>query len=196
MAATRWTAREDVCVPEWDFEIEVGEDLARALIADQFPYLEVTFLRRVGEGWDNTVWATSEDIVFRFPRRAIAIPGVQRDMAVLPGLARQLPASIPNAAYAGAPSARFPWPWFASRLINGVEIALADLASERRGQHVAELGVFLTTSHADGRPSALVDHCSKAVADRSSSNAPHGVIVLAWIRSTSGGTCLTAGGET
>jgi hypothetical protein len=29
-----------------------------------------------------------------------------------------------------------------------------------------------------------------------SSNAPPGVIVLAWIGSTSGGTCLTAGAET
>jgi hypothetical protein len=52
-------------VPDWDPEIEVDENLARALIADQFPSLDVTSLRRIGEGWDNTVWATVEDIAFR-----------------------------------------------------------------------------------------------------------------------------------
>jgi aminoglycoside phosphotransferase (APT) family kinase protein len=134
-------------VPEWDSEIEVGEDLARALITGQFPYLDVSSLRRVGEGWDNTVWATNEDIAFRFPRREIAIPGVKREMAILPELAPQLSAPIPNAAYAGAASAAFPWPWFGSRLINGVEIALADTGADPRGQLAAELGQFLGGLH-------------------------------------------------
>jgi aminoglycoside phosphotransferase (APT) family kinase protein len=73
-------------------------------------------------------------------------------MAILPELASQLPAPIPNAAYAGAPSAGFPWPWFGSRLINGVEIAVADLGAERRGRLAAELGQFLGRLH-DLRPS-------------------------------------------
>lgn len=95
-------------MPEWDSEIELGEDLARALIAEQFSELDVTSLRRLGEGWDNTVWATSEEIAFRFPRRGIAIPGVEREMAILPELAAELPAPIPDAAYAGAASTGFP----------------------------------------------------------------------------------------
>jgi hypothetical protein len=87
-------------MPEWDSEIEVGEELARRLIAEQFPQLDVTHLRRLGEGWDNTVWATSEQIAFRFPRRQIALGGVKREMAILPELASRLPARIPDAAYA------------------------------------------------------------------------------------------------
>jgi hypothetical protein len=83
-------------MPVWESEIEVGEDLARTLIAEQFPDLDVMSLVRLGEGWDNTVWATGEDIAFRFPRRAIAIPGVQREMAILPELAAQLPARSPT----------------------------------------------------------------------------------------------------
>jgi aminoglycoside phosphotransferase (APT) family kinase protein len=117
--ATRREARQDAHMPEWDSEIEVGEDLARALIAAQFSELDATSLRRIGEGWDNTVRATGDDIAFRFPRREIAIPGVEREMAILPELAAQLPAPIPDATYAGAPSAEFPWPWFGSRLIAG-----------------------------------------------------------------------------
>ncbi len=86
-------------MPERDSEIEVGEDLARTLIAAQFSELDVTSLRRVGEGWDNTVWATGDDIAFRFPRREIAIPGVKRKMVFLPKTRRSV---------AGSDSRRYP----------------------------------------------------------------------------------------
>jgi aminoglycoside phosphotransferase (APT) family kinase protein len=145
--ATKRKAGKDIWVSEWDSEIEVGEDLARALIAEQFSDLDVTSLRRLGEGWDNTVWATGEDIAFRFPRREIAIPGVEREMAILPELAVELPAPIPDAAYAGAASAGFPWPWFGSRLVAGQELALAGLDADRRGTLAAELGRFLGRLH-------------------------------------------------
>ena len=144
---TKRAARENVRVPEWDSEIEVGEDRARALIADQFPDLDVTSLRRLGEGWDNTVWATCDDIAFRFPRREIAIPGVVREMTFLPELAAQLPAAIPDAAYLGAASLGFTWPWFGSRLIVGEEVALAGLDADRRARLAAELGQFLGCLH-------------------------------------------------
>jgi aminoglycoside phosphotransferase (APT) family kinase protein len=80
------------------------------------------------------VWATADDIAFRFPRREIAVPGVEREMAILPELAAQLPAPIPDATYAGAPSAEFPWPWFGSRLIAGQEVALAGRAVDPMGR--------------------------------------------------------------
>ncbi len=134
-------------MPEWDSEIEIGEDLARSLIREQFPQLDATALRRLGEGWDNTVWVTSENIAFRFPRRAIALPGVQREIAVLPELASRLPVPIPDAAYPGAPTARFPWPWFGSRLIEGTEIALAQPDDRQRDQLAHDLGVFLRSLH-------------------------------------------------
>ena len=140
----------------WDSEIEVSEDLARVLIAEQFPDLDVTSLRRLGEGWDNTVWATGEDIAFRFPRRQIAIPEVEREMAVLPQLALELPAPIPDAAYSGAASARFRWPWFGSRLIDGREVALAGLGANRRGKLAVELGEFLGCLHSLRRSIAAV----------------------------------------
>jgi aminoglycoside phosphotransferase (APT) family kinase protein len=134
-------------VPEWESEIVVGEDLARRLIADRFPSLDVSSLRPIGEGWDNTVWATADGVAFRFPRRQIAVPGVERELTVLPELAAQLPAPIPDAAFAGAPSADFPWPWFGSRLIAGREVAAAGLGVGERGRLAAELGRFLGRLH-------------------------------------------------
>jgi aminoglycoside phosphotransferase (APT) family kinase protein len=146
-ARSNTRAREDTAVSEWDFEIEVNEGLARALIAEQFPSLGVESLRRLGEGWDNTVWVTGEDIAFRFPRRDIAVPGVEREMAILPELAAALPAPIPDADYAAAPNAAFPWPWFGSRLIVGRELAVAGLEVDARATLAVELGGFLGALH-------------------------------------------------
>jgi aminoglycoside phosphotransferase (APT) family kinase protein len=134
-------------VPAWDAEIEVDEALARALISARFPDLAAGSLRRVGEGWDNVVWATEDDVAFRFPRRQIAIPGVEREIALLPALAPRLPLAIPDGAYAGAPCERFRWPWFGSRLIAGREIAEARLDDDARIALAQPLGAFLRTLH-------------------------------------------------
>lgn len=142
-------------MPEWDSEVEVEEDLARHLIATSFPSLDVSTLERVGEGWDNTVWATADGIAFRFPRRQIAVPGVEREVAVLPELAAQLPAPIPDAAYSSAPGPDFPWPWFGSRLIPGAEVAAAGLTAERRHRLAADLGRFLGRLHSVRPPTAV-----------------------------------------
>jgi aminoglycoside phosphotransferase (APT) family kinase protein len=143
-------------VPEWESEIVVGEDLARRLIAARFPSLDVTSLQPIGEGWDNTVWATADGVAFRFPRRKIAIPGVERELAMLPELAARLPAPIPDAAYAGAPSAEFPWPWFGSRIIPGREVSVAGLDVAHRGRLATELGRFLGRLHSLEPRSATV----------------------------------------
>ncbi len=133
---------------DWDAEIEVDEAAARALIAGRFPALDVTSLRRLGEGWDNTVWATADGIAFRFPRRAIAIPGVRRELALLPHLAARLPAAIPDAAYPGEPNDAFAWPWFGSALIPGAEVAAAAPLPHEGVRLATELGAFLRALHA------------------------------------------------
>jgi aminoglycoside phosphotransferase (APT) family kinase protein len=137
-------------VSEWDAEIEVDRELAGELILAQFPHLDARGLERVGEGWDNSVWATPEGVAFRFPRRAIALPGVRREITVLPWLSAQLPAPIPDARYVGSPSARFPWPWFGSELIDGRELPDAHLPAGERSGLADQLGRFLATLHGLG----------------------------------------------
>lgn len=85
-------------MPEWSAEIVVDERLARRLLDAQFPELEHPTLRLLGEGWDNTAWLVDDQWVFRFPRRAIALPGFERELAVLPALAPQLPLPVPTPA--------------------------------------------------------------------------------------------------
>ena len=116
----------------WSAEVTVDEDLARRLIATQFPQVELGSMRLLGEGWDNTVWLVDERWAFRFPRRAIAVAGVEREMDVLPRLAPLLPLPIPVPVHRGRPADGYPWPFFGSLLLPGVEVeaqALIDAAA-------------------------------------------------------------------
>lgn len=136
-------------MPEWSPEIEVDERLAAELIGAQFVDLADAPVRLLAAGWDNTVFIVDDRWAFRFPRRAIAIPGIEREIAVLPALAPHLPASIPTPRFVGVPSADFGWPFFGAPLIAGVELS-GSLADDDRHRLAAELGRFLRSLHALG----------------------------------------------
>ena len=104
-------------MPAWDAEVAIDEALVRALLAEQFPELDAGSARLLAEGWDYSVWVVEEQWAFRFPRREVAIPGVGRELEVLPRLAPLLPVPIPEPRFVGAPSERFPWPFFGAPLV-------------------------------------------------------------------------------
>ena len=131
---------------EWDAELVVDESLVRTLLTEQFPEFDVSSARLLGEGWDNSVWAVEEAWAFRFPRRAIAIPGVEREIAVLPVLAPLLPVPIPEPLRVGVPSDTFPWPFIGTPLLPGHEPADAGLDDER-DELASGLARFLRTLH-------------------------------------------------
>ena len=132
---------------EWDAEVEIDEALVRALLGEQFPELDASSARLLGEGWDNAVWVVEETWAFRFPRREIAIPGVERELAVLPRLAPLLPTPIPEPRFVGVASARFAWPFFGAPLLSGREAADAGISDHDRIELGAELGRFLRVLH-------------------------------------------------
>ena len=134
-------------MPDWDAELVIDEALVRALLAEQFPELDAASARLFGEGWDNAVWVVEEEWAFRFPRRAIAIAGVERELAILPRLAPLLAVPIPVPTFVGQRSDRFPWPFFGSRLLPGREVADAALGDEARVALGTELGQLLRALH-------------------------------------------------
>ena len=75
----------------WLPERTVDAALARELIEQQFP-LKAPRVEALGEGWDNSVFAVNGEWVFRFPRRQVAVPLLDREARVLPQLAGKLPA--------------------------------------------------------------------------------------------------------
>lgn len=109
---------------------------------------EPATLRLLGEGWDNTVWLVDERWAFRFPRREMAIAGVEREIAVLATLAGQVPLPIPRPVYVGEPDDAFPWPWFGTPVLPGREVPDAGLTPEQRNALGRPLGEFLRALHA------------------------------------------------
>lgn len=132
---------------EWEAELIVEPALARRLIDDQFPELRASVIELLGSGWDNTVYAVDGRWAFRFPRRQVALSGVEREIAVLPSLARHVLAPIPVPRFVGRPSDAFAWPFFGAPLLAGAEATLA-FDDAARLRLAPRLGSFLRGLHA------------------------------------------------
>ena len=104
----------------WAAEERVDEERARRLIQAQFELAadEVTF---VSEGWDYAIFRVDGEWAFRFPRREVVVPGTEREIAVLPALAKRLPVGVPAPVFVGRPGESFRWPFYGARYLEGVE---------------------------------------------------------------------------
>ena len=134
-------------MPVWSAEVELDEGLVRRLIG-QFPELPVRSLRLLAEGWDNAVWVANERYAFRFPRRRIAIPGVELELELLPKLAPLLPLPVPDPVFRGWPADGYPWPFFGSELLPGRETCDTELADDARLEIALQVARFLRALHA------------------------------------------------
>jgi aminoglycoside phosphotransferase (APT) family kinase protein len=152
-------------VPEWSAEVAVDEELVRRLLGEQFGELELKSVRLLGEGWDNAVWLVDERWIFRFPRRRIAVPGVERAIALLPRLAPLLPLPITEPVFAGRPGHAFSWPFYGAAWLPGREVAEAGLDDEARIRIARPLGEFLHALHSsqvEGADELPVDPLGRA----------------------------------
>jgi aminoglycoside phosphotransferase (APT) family kinase protein len=138
----------------WNAEVVVDVDLARRLIG-QFGELTVTSMRKFAEGWDRAMWLVDERWVFGFPRRAVAVPGIEREMALLPRLAPLLPLAIPRPVFFGRPAHGYPWPFFGSAFVPGHDVGDATLAASDRIPVALELCAFLRRLHSAAVADAL-----------------------------------------
>jgi aminoglycoside phosphotransferase (APT) family kinase protein len=142
-------------MPEWDPEIDLDAERARRLIEAQFPELRGVSISELATGWDNVAFLVDGRWAFRFPRRKIAVGGVEREIEVLGRLAGHLPLPIPEPRFIGAPGDDYPWPWFGAGFLAGAELAEAGLADADRVEAARALGGFLRALHAP-RVSRLV----------------------------------------
>ena len=133
-------------MPLWSAEVAVDEGLARRLLG-QFPELSLESLHPLAEGWDNAVWVVDDRFAFRFPRRQVAIPGVELELGLLPKLAPLLPLPIPDPIFHGRPAEGYPWPFFGSELLPGRETCEAELDDEARLEIALQLASFLRALH-------------------------------------------------
>lgn len=130
--------------PGPEAEVEVTEELVRALLADQHPDLAPLPLRPVGSGWDNAILRLGDDLVVRLPRRHAGVALVEHEQRWLPGLAATLPLPVPAPVRTGAPGPGYPWPWSICRWMPGrsaLEAPPTDPAT------ATVLGTFLAALH-------------------------------------------------
>lgn len=134
--------------PAWTGEREVGVEAAAALIARRFPQLSERPVAALAEGWDSAVFTVGDEWAFQFPRRAAVLPGLRREIEVLPRIASALPLpiSVPELV-ADDDRDDDPWPFAGCALIPGVELADAGLGQRDRVSAAAAMGRFLRALH-------------------------------------------------
>jgi aminoglycoside phosphotransferase (APT) family kinase protein len=140
----------------WRPEIAVDQRLATKLIREQFPQLSK--VEPLGEGWDYTAFRVDDEFVFRFPRRAVVLPGMAREIATLPRL--KLPVHIPVPLFVGEAGTDFPWGFFGAPFIAGDEPI--DASDEARAAISLDLARALQALHAHDPADLPVDANQRA----------------------------------
>ena len=132
----------------WDAEKIVSIEIATWLIESAFPELKPVQVQPFGAGCDNTVFLVNGDLIFRFPRRQIAVPLLDTEVRVLPTLAPMLPLPIPVPRWRGSASERYPWPFMGYQRLRGRNALHAKLDDDARQRLARPLGEWLATLHA------------------------------------------------
>lgn len=133
---------------QWEPQQIIEPPLALQLIREQFLELPAKNIRLLGAGWDNTAFIIDEELIFRFPRREIALALLEAEWCALPKLASRLPLPIPIPKWKGSPTVHFPWPFIGYRLIPGFTACYANLLEDKRATLAEPIAKFLALLHA------------------------------------------------
>lgn len=128
--------------PMHDDEFPVDEELARRLVARQFPRWASLPLQRVrSDGTDNAIFRLGTELALRLPRTARVADQPGKEAHWLPRLAPRLPLPIPAPVALGHPGEGYPWAWAVCPWLPGDQVnfpAFADPVAAAR-----ELAAFV-----------------------------------------------------
>src|SRR5689334_18134226 len=139
----------------WEADWIVAPHLAKSLIETSFPQLAPVTVQSFGAGWDNAAFLVNESLVFRFPRRRIAVPLMETEVRLLPWLSEKIPVPIPNPSYVGAPSSEYPCIFAGYALIAGHTVRATRMPNHSRRAMAEPLGKFLAALHSVSTLEAL-----------------------------------------
>lgn len=141
----------------WQAEQIIDPSLALHLIQEQFPELHAKNIRLLGVGWDNSAFVIDEELIFRFPRREVAIALLEAEWCILPKLATRFSIPIPIPKWKGSPTKSFPWPFIGYRMLKGSTACYANLSDAQREALAEPIAHFLSALHAT--PSFQIAKC-------------------------------------
>ncbi len=133
--------------PVWAADLHIDAALAAKLVAAQFPQFARVSVDPFAAGWDNAAFLVDGRVVFRFPRRRVAARLIEREAAVLPLIAAELPLAIPAPCFVGAPSAEYAYAFAGYNLIDGMTACSVAFTDASRAALARPLGEFLRALH-------------------------------------------------
>jgi aminoglycoside phosphotransferase (APT) family kinase protein len=129
-------------------ERTVTVELAKALVEENWAELAPARVEAFGEGWDNFAFLVNETWVFRFPRREIAVPWIEKEHRLLPRIAPRVPLAVPDPKFFARGDERYPWPFSGYARLAGRTACAAALDDGERHACARPLGEFLRALHA------------------------------------------------
>jgi aminoglycoside phosphotransferase (APT) family kinase protein len=131
-------------------DVQLTEDLARRLVADQFPHYAHLPVRAVAGGWDNEMFRVGDHVAARLPRRQLGadLSGTEHHWLARVGSSWTFAVPLPVAV--GEPGQGYPWWWSIVPWIEGTPLFEAPLSPEG----AADLGRALAQVHAPPPPGA------------------------------------------
>ena len=123
--------------------IILNPDLARRLIAEQFPeYASLPIVDVEKQGHDNRTYRLRHHMLIRMPTAADCALKVPKEQELLPRLAKRLSLSIPAPIKMGNPSSDYPYPFSIYKWLPGKSINLL-MTDQYKEQLAFDLAKFL-----------------------------------------------------
>jgi len=121
-------------------ELEIGEDLVRLLLAEQFPELFELPLRRIEpSGTVNAIFQLGDALSVRLPRREGPTEPGSPELEWLPKLAPQLPVETPVPVAQGRPGVGYPWFWEIHTWVEGETTPVEEIDAIQAARDLAKL---------------------------------------------------------
>ncbi|KWX78551.1 hypothetical protein AMQ84_09330 [Paenibacillus riograndensis] len=120
-----------------------------ALIADQFPELNIRTVESLGEGYRNFAVLVNGEWVFRFPKSQQGADELNKEMHLLPLLSERVKVGIPKFAYRGTQEDGRPFAGY--RKVEGEilgEDGIASVSGDARERLAIQLGDFMSDLNA------------------------------------------------
>ena len=134
-------------------ELEIGEQLVRRLLAEQFPEWAGLPLRRIEpSGTVNAIFRLGDELSARLPRRRGPTEPGSTELDWLPKLAPQLPVEVPVPVAQGRPGDGYPWFWEIHTWVEGETVPVEELDEIQAARDLAALVATLQRVDPAGAP--------------------------------------------
>lgn len=123
-------------------DVDIDEDLVRALLSAQHPDLAELPLSNPVEGWDNMMFRLGDNLAVRLPRRSLAARLGEIEWEWLPRIGRNVTFPVPVPRRLGEPGNGYPWGWSVVPWLPGelaFDAPLTEAGARDLGQAIAQI---------------------------------------------------------